>query len=246
MGRFVPAASQNDGNRARNPRFSKNHEFPTSTSMILEDVARPECFTREEYEIELRGRRTSGITILYLFPEWAVRRYTPPEFLAECQSRWWGCRVLARPRKECLDFSAPRRKIYRANLPCSPAAPFSDLINFSDNESSLAEQLVPSYVHGRTTGNASLTHSAGKFTHESYETFDPVSRLSFPGRWTNASLGRTRLKPYGFRRCGKVGTTARFSSSSPSRCRENRESVPRCSRKLPSLFFGNGASLLSM
>lgn len=44
-------------------------------------------FTREEYEMEARGRRTSGIIIRYLFREWAVRRYTPAEFLAfgQCQ-----------------------------------------------------------------------------------------------------------------------------------------------------------------
>lgn len=44
-------------------------------------------FTREEYEIELGGRRTSGITIRYLFAEWAVGSYTPAEFLAsrQCQ-----------------------------------------------------------------------------------------------------------------------------------------------------------------
>ena len=35
-------------------------------------------FSREEYEIEVDER----ITIRYLFREWAVRRYTPPEFLA--------------------------------------------------------------------------------------------------------------------------------------------------------------------
>lgn len=48
-------------------------------------------FTREEYEIEARGRRTSGITIRYLFREWAVRRYTPAEFLAfgQCQGLGW-------------------------------------------------------------------------------------------------------------------------------------------------------------
>lgn len=63
-------------------------------------------FTREEYEIEPGGRRTSGITIRYLFPEWAVQRYTPREFLARRQCKR---EAGARPPKELFSLL---RKIF--------------------------------------------------------------------------------------------------------------------------------------
>lgn len=76
---------------------------------ILKALPPARNFAREEYEIELGGRRTSGITILYLFPEWAVLT------LHTAQNPWRNANVrgrLAHAReKNPKDFSAFARKI---------------------------------------------------------------------------------------------------------------------------------------